>query len=668
MPKVVRNLSLSLVAAALIVMVVAAGAGAAPSARAKLAGSVPSWATAARFKASAAPTSYVNFRVYLGWRNEAGAIAVARSVSDPASPSYGQYLTPAQFRQQFAPTQADVNAVRSWLTSQGFTVDYTPANNHYVAAEGTVTQVQTAFAVTLGEYTYDGLTLRAPASDLQIPSTLAGIVSGVVGIDQSSALVHPDSVGQDAAPSPGYRNAQPWSTYWDQNMATTLPEAYGSVQPYAVQGYTPKQLEGAYGVAGAIGSGNDGTGVTVAIIDAYASPTILSDANTYATTNGLAPFAKNQFQQVVAPGTYRHPESKAQDPQGWYGEETLDVEAVHSMAPGATVVYVGSPNNYQDMDAAMNHVVDRHLADIVTNSYGWSGEDLPNGVIKPFNDTLIQAAAEGIGVCFSSGDSGDEVANLGYPSVDWPASSPWVTAVGGTSLGVGSTDNYLFETGWGTTRSLLSADGLSWDPTPPGVYLYGGGGGTSRLFAQPWYQVGVVPASIANRFSTTPGRAVPDVAMDADPTTGMLVGQTQTWSDGSVSYDTYRIGGTSLASPLFAGVMALADQLAEKNGGHALGFANPALYAAYSATKASGSAAFHDIVNPTTAAGAPTTLAAVRSDFINGENDSAGIRYSLRSFNQTGTIKTAPGYDDVTGVGTPNGNAFLAQVTTVTGQ
>jgi subtilase family serine protease len=130
--------------------------------------------------------------------------------------------------------------------------------------------------------------------------------------------------------------------------------------------------------------------------------------------------------------------------------------------------------------------------------------------------------------------------------------------------------------------------------------------------------------------------------MVGDPTTGMLVGQTQTWSDG-VYYDTYRIGGTSLSCPLFAGLMALADQRA----GHPHGFANPALYKAY------GTTAYRDIVDP------PTVMAAVRSDFVNWENANDGIRFTLRTMNQTGTLHTIPGYDDVTGVGTPNGVDFL---------
>jgi subtilase family serine protease len=127
------------------------------------------------------------------------------------------------------------------------------------------------------------------------------------------------------------------------------------------------------------------------------------------------------------------------------------------MAPASSIVYVGAPNNDQDLDSALNHVVDQHLADIVTNSYGWAGEALPPGFIKPYNDTLIQASAEGIRVLFSSGDSGDETFEDpdATPSADFPASSPWVTAAGGTSLGVDSSNGWLFELGWQTGRAQL---------------------------------------------------------------------------------------------------------------------------------------------------------------------------------------------------------------------
>jgi subtilase family serine protease len=429
---------------------------------------------------------------------------------------------------------------------------------------------------------------------------------------------------------------------------SSLPALDGTALPanpsaWAPCGYAGAQLQGAYGLGAAIGSGNDGRGVTVAVIDAYASPTVAQDLETYSERHGL-PSTRGLFRQIVAPGTFLRPQNPAQDPQGWAGEETLDVEAVHTMAPGASIVYVSAANNYQDLDAALNHVVDRHLADIVTNSYGFSSEALPRGYIKPFNDTLIQAAAEGISVLFSSGDSGDETFGdpKASPTPDWPASSPWVTAVGGTSLGVSASNGWQFELGWETGRAALVAG--AWGPYN---YLYGSGGGTSRLFTQPTYQAGVVPDSLAKRYGPSAMRVVPDVAALGDPTTGMLVGQTQRFPGGTDAYSEYRIGGTSLSSPLLAGMLALAVQ----HRGAPFGLANPALYAA------AGTAAYHDITKADRAA----YPGAVRADYVNSVDASNGYRYTARSFDQDEalTIHVRPGYDDVTGIGTPTGAAWL---------
>ncbi len=629
-------------------------ASAASTDRHTLAGSVPSWATAATRTGSAPDTDNVGFRVYLGWRNQAAAQALATAVSTPGSAQYGRFISAAQFRTQFAPSQADVSAVQAWLRKAGFDISITPGNNRYVQAEGTVAQARAAFGASFGLYKVEGKTLRAPESELSVPSSLPASVDAVVGLDQSSALISPYAPKPDASPSPAFVNAPPCSAYWNEkNTASTLtpdgtkaPDAYGHPNPWAVCGHTPAQLRSAYGVAGA----GDGTGQTVAIIDAYASPTIVADVNEYSARHGLPRLTSATFQQVTPPGVFNRPQNPAQDPQGWYGEETLDVEAVHGVAPGAKIVYVGSPNNYQDLDAAMNHVVDQHLASIVTNSYGFSTELLPTGYVKPFNDTLIEAAATGIGVYFSSGDSGDHTggdpANASKATPDWPAVSPWVTAVGGTSLAVGADGGYLFETGWDTGRSDLKNG--EWTPAPPGNYTGGSGGGTSRIFVQPAYQAGVVPDSIATANGTRPCRmrTVPDVAAIGDPNTGFLVGQTHAFPDGTSKYSEYRIGGTSLSSPVYAGLVAIAQQKA----GHVFGFANPLFYAS------AGSAAFHDVVPPA------SPLAVARNNYNNSVDDSDGYLVSLRSLDVDSglTIHTRPGYDDVTGVGTPNGAAWLS--------
>src|SRR5260370_15319963 len=202
----------SVVGALAMALAITVPAVAAPSGNATLAGSVPAWANSANFKGAAAGTDTINFRVYLGWNNPAAVEPVARAVSDSRSASYGQFLTPQQFRQQFAPSEQQVRHVESWLTGQGFSTDYEPLNNHYVAAEGTVAPAAAAIGTTFGMYAVSGLTLRSPSSDISVPAGLAGVVSGVIGLDESAALVHTNiSHEPDAPPSPAFVSAQPCS-------------------------------------------------------------------------------------------------------------------------------------------------------------------------------------------------------------------------------------------------------------------------------------------------------------------------------------------------------------------------------------------------------------------------------------------------------------------------
>lgn len=627
-------------------------------ARITLAGSKPLWATAAHRVGPANPAQKVEFRVYLRNRDAAGAKAYARAVSTRGNRLYGHFLTAAQYRARFSPSDAAVRPVKRWLRSEGFAIGAVPANNKYVQATGTVAKAARAFHTSFATYRYGGQTMRSNTHALKVPASLRQ-VQAVIGLDESAKLVR-----THASPPAGFRNAPPCSRYWGEKTIDTAAtpngthltpgpwsnNAAGTVTAYSVTafapcGYAGVQLQGAYGLRSAIRGGNDGTGVTVAVIDAFASSTIVQDVTHYSRLHGLPPIA-GHFRQIVAPGTYVRAENPVQDPEGWSGEETLDVEAVHTMAPGADIVYVGAPNNFRDLDAIMNRVVDRHLADIVTNSYGYSGEALPPGYIKPQEDTYIQAAAEGISLFFSSGDSGDETGGVpnATPSPDWPASSPWVTAVGGTSMGVTQANARLFELGWQTGTSKWSTATSTWGPLS---YLYGGGGGTSRLFAQPSYQVGVVPNAIATYGGTRrAARVVPDVSALGDPNTGMLIGQTQRFSDGTY-YDEYRIGGTSLSSPLYAGMFALAVQ---NHGPY--GLANPALYAARGVS--------YDV----TKALRPTYPGVIRVNFVNSENGSDGYTFLTRTFDwdEPLTIHVRPGYDDVTGVGSPNGTAWLNAV------
>jgi subtilase family serine protease len=284
------------------------------------------------------------------------------------------------------------------------------------------------------------------------------------------------------------------------------------------------------------------------------------------------------------------------------------------------------------------------VADVITNSWTSDTDDvtlLGEAEVTFYEQFSTEAAITGITVNFSSGDDGDHTAggtDLASKTVEFPADLPYVTGVGGTSVLIGRHDQWVGEYGWQTAYSDLKKK--SWGA--PG-YDSGGGGGTSQLFTQPFYQEGKVPTSVSEYYSDVPMRAVPDLAMDADPNTGFEVGETQVFPNGTY-WDQYRIGGTSLSSPLLAGVVAVADQAHH----HPLGFINPLYY------RMIGTSAVHDIVAP----GSP--VAQVRTDYTNELDNSQGKFWRLETVDvQTTTLHDTPGYDNETGVGTPRGPAFF---------
>ncbi|MGW2723823.1 S53 family peptidase [Streptomyces sp. NPDC001492] len=619
--------TLPMIAGALALGIPAAHAADNPG-RDALAGTKPAWATARADKGDTSNGAQVSLRVYLAGKDAAGLAEYAKAVSDPSSASYGKYLSAKKAQARFGATKAQVAAVKSWLRSAGLKV--TGVTQHYVSVTGDVAAAEKAFGTQLHNYTKGSKTYRAPAKAASVPDSLKGAVLTVTGLDSAPhKATHDDQL---PPPETVFRNSGPFSSYFGSNIASTLPDAYGAKVPYAIKGYTGKQLRAAYGAGSYTGKG-----VKIAITDAYASPSIAFDAQTYAGKHGDAKWTTGQLHQVL-PKKYTN--TKDCSAAGWYGEETLDVEAVHAVAPAADVTYVGSASCLDDdLLDSLSKVVDNHLADIVSNSWGDIEANQTPDLAAAYDQVFQFGAVEGIGFYFSSGDNGDEVANTGTKQVDTPANSAWVTAVGGTSLAVGKGNTYQWETGWGTKKAVLSADGKSWTNFP-GAFTSGAGGGTSKTVAEPYYQKGIVPNALATANSADGNRVVPDIAAIADPNTGFLVGQTQTLPDGKTqAYDEYRIGGTSLAAPVIAAVQALAQEAH----GKALGFANPEIYARY------GKSVFHDVTdNPT-----GSDLAEARVDFANGYDATGGLVTSVRSLGKDSSLSAVKGYDDVTGVGSP---------------
>ena len=618
--RIAACLAVASTAVATAVVAVPNLAGAAASSAA-VPNSQVSWAAHTANQGSASGTAAVNARVYLAPKGGVAAEeAAATAIATKGSGSYGKILTHAQYMSRYAPTSASVTSVEKYLTSQGLKVVSVGIDNQYVAFSGTVAAADKAFGTTIKKYKHSGQAVQAPSTVLTVPSSVSSAILSVTGLDTTAVQM----TAQGVTPPAGFLNARPCSIFYGQLAATyqadyttPLPAFNGQTLAYAPCGYTGPQLRAAY-------EGNtdlDGSGVTVGIVDAYMSNTLASDTNRYAATNGDGSYAPGQF--VASPDSPWIHQAQC-GPSGWSGEQSLDVEAVHAMAPGANIHYYGAKSCFDDdfLDTLTQTVHD-DSAQLISNSWGSPSEAESSAAIAAYESVFIEGALQGQSFLFSSGDDGDELANTGVKQVDYPTSDPWVTSVGGTSTEINSGGGLHAQYGWGTYKFSLSSDGQSWvNPT----FLYGAGGGQSGEFNRPAYQDGVNSSSY---------RTVPDVAMDADPNTGMLIGLTQTFPSG-VHYDQYRIGGTSLASPLFAGITALTFE----QGGTSVGLLNPTIY--------DHLGSFNDVK------AVPTLTGDVRADFVNGLDPSNGITYSVRTFGLDSSLAVTKGYDEVTGVGTPN--------------
>jgi subtilase family serine protease len=658
-----------LTAAALALPLIAAGLSATTTAQANdrrtVAGTKPAWARAAADRGKTSDGQRLDARVWLAGKDPKGLDAYAEAVATPGNPLYRTFLSPADFAKRFGPTAEQKKAVKSWLTSAHLRVD--TVNDHFIHVTGRVSAAKKAFGTEFRNYAAQNTIVRAPASEATVPASVASAVRTITGLDSAKHVrVHSDTL---PPPEPNYYVAEPCAQYYGQKIATTQPKAYGKHQPRAMCGLLPKQLRGAYG---ATASRLTGKGSTVAIVDAYAAPKMLEVSNIFAKKYGERPFDKGQYREVL-PATFDY--TAECGAAGWYGEEALDVTAVHAVASKANVVYVGAQNCLDTgLDDALLNIVDNHLADIVSNSWGDLSQNYDSAMIDAEESIYKQGAIEGIGFYFSTGDCGYEVPNTpcqarygAYGSkkrqTDMPASDPWVTAVGGTTLAVGKHNDYKFETGWNFTTDSLSKDGEKWDPAPPGHYpdnyAGGSGGGTSELFTQPGYQRAVVPSSLSRTLpdgskAAKPMRVIPDIAAVADSTTGIRYPIWAQLPNGKYGYAESRVGGTSLACPVIAGLQALAQ---ERQGRAPIGFANPAIYLR------AGKGLYHDVTD--TPLGKKNPVAFVRTNYTDPYAKQGPLVYVLRTTGNYGIPKgdalpAVRGYDDITGVGTPTAKYLLS--------
>jgi len=682
----------SLAASAGALFIVGSGAASAsPPGRVTLSGTAAPSKARTDHVGSVSDSSAVNFQVVLNLRDQSGAQALLQSISTPGSANYRHYLTAAQWEAQYSPTQDQVNQVTSWLQSQGFSVGTVAKDRTTIAASGTAAQVESAFGTSLEKYQLNGQNLRMATTNLSVPSSLSGIVAGTLGVNQTVATVNhignPDIPGQSSAssapaaspsqfpPAPAaFLVSPPCSTFYGQQLTKTSPafgNGYPRTVPDVVCGYTPPQYRSAYGV----GTGDTGRGATVAIIDAYGSSTIAQDATRYFNDNDPGnPFGRANFTQMNATP---FDDEDVCDASSWLVEQAIDVEAVHSTAPNAHILYVGAQDCENGLFTAEQNVIDNGLANVVSNSWGdTAGDLLDDAATKTaWDNEFLLAAETGMTIQFSSGDSGDNFENVGISVPDYPTDSPLVTSVGGTSLQIGARGQRTGELGWDTGRSFLCtttvqpALGCKLNKWTAATFDGGSGGYTSYYYTQPFYQAGVVPTSLSERnspiFGPVPTRVVPDISADADPGTGFLIGLHQTLPNGNAKYTTTRYGGTSLASPLLAGIVADADQAA----GGPVGFINPTIYGL---EQTDPSSIFDVQAEPSLEGNyrvdfaGPTGLGIANSGTVDTFRE---LYYSgLETYcdgsgncaSRPETQSATPGYDSLTGLGSPGTNFVSA--------
>ncbi|HVT36913.1 MAG TPA: S53 family serine peptidase, partial [Nevskiaceae bacterium] len=423
----------------------------------------------------------VHIVVALAQRNVAELDSFVEEVNRPGSPAYGQFLTRGQYLERHAPTQAQVNAVVAHLRNAGFVNIEVADNRMLVSADGTAGTVRRAFNAVLSHFDAGGRAAYANTTPVLVPQALSGIVVSVLGL-QNIEQLHP-----------------------------TLVHAEGVMQPQATasaHGFNPTAFPTLYGASTLPTAAQTNVGV---ITEGNVAQTI-TDLRSFESKNAL-PQVPVSVVQVGAAST---------DTSG-IDEWNLDTQDIQAMAGGSVqqlLLYDAASMANADITAALNKVVVDHVAKVINVSLGECETSAQSDGMVAAADAIFKAAvAQGQIFSISTGDSGSHECSVliktkSNTKQSYPAVSPYVVAVGGTSLRATTAGAWASETVWSGT-----------------------GGGPSTVEARPSWQTGVSGTA----------RGVPDVAFDADPNTGAIV---------VVGSSTSQIGGTSLAAPLFTGLWA----------------------------------------------------------------------------------------------------------------
>lgn len=625
------------------------------------------------------PHTPIAATVWLAPADKAGLDAAVASRMTPGSADYHHWMSDSELA-AFAPQPAQLAELVQALKNAGLTVAPRGDATNALRITGPAATMEAAFATQLHMVRNGALTYRSTTTEPHFTGASAALIAGITGLTNAPMrpyLQHQRdfTTGKPVAfawPKDGPPPTK-FRTYCFKSGQTITLDIYkpNGAQHVTVNGpryiatglqpstsscaFAPADVAKHYGVDSAYKAGYHGEGQTIVLVDAYGSPTIMRDANDFATMTGLPALTNTNFHVLYSDGTpIANPYSTE-----WPAEISLDVEWAYGLAPNANIVLIVAPSDDpDDLAYAVNYAVTHHFGTVISNSYGYPENAFGPATSGAFNTVFEQAAARGIAVNVSTGDSGDF--GLGTPvgAASIPADSPYATGVGGTSVNVPS-DKGPVESAWGNTQTYLGdIDGV---PVPPsfGGFTGGGGGGESVYWAKPAWQA-ALPGT---------GRQLPDIAAIADPYTGaIIIVPNATGKKNLLEI----VGGTSLASPVFSGIWALANQAAGKS----LGQAAPiiAKMKPYALRDILPIAAVTNTLSGSDGIGAQST-SYTPAELLNIQSSQptgfVGTSVQLTSgnigiealfdigFGTDSSLRAAPGWDNATGFGVPNGLNFI---------
>jgi subtilase family serine protease len=607
------------------------------------------------------PSAPISATVWLKMHNKAEFDLIVKQLYTKGSPNYHKWLTRADMK-RFEPTAAEITAVESELAAHHLSVVSSDAAHFSVKFEGKTSDYESAFHTQLSRYILDGRILRAASVAPRMTGAATGLISGVTGV--SGAGLRPFHVvpldpktGKQLGLVRVASGEKPQGAFYSNQclgpmtsvaltlgttFATYTGIGYGAdptnTEPGTISpcGYSPQDVWDLYSLNSVYDLGYTGAGQTVVVVDAYGSPTIVADTATFSALYGLPALSLQLYTPQPVPGS----------DAGWAAETTLDVEWAHAIAPDAGIALIAAPSSADDdLQTAVMYAIEYGLGNVISNSYGEPESEVDPVTMLIWDGICEMAAAQGISVHFATGDDGDYAAQLGYPDVSSPANAPNATAVGGTSIVFSPTDSSVIQTGWGTNLTELSPGSYLVDDPPVELGFQGGaGGGVSQFFEKPGYQAGLAGE----------GRHLPDVSAIADQYTGVEVIFT---INGQQYFEL--IGGTSLATPVFSSIWALFDQYNVVSLGQAAPYiaaGSPFIVDVLPATDAyNTTGSISDVVSTTQYSSVDLSQPLENTTMFGAAlwNYGGGAFYNI-TFGTDSSLTVGPGWDNVTGYGTPN--------------